>query len=83
MDQKEGVRKLEVQLDSMVIINTLNQGTQHMGNCATLLHIIRNVDRFKEIHIVHIFLWENQCADSLAKMSCNNRINVFYFDHCP
>jgi ribonuclease HI len=84
--KKRGVTKLELRVDSEVIVKSLQvrKNGSIMG-CTLMKKMYKILENFQEVRIIHVFREANLCADMLANISCNNigSINIVYFEHPP
>jgi ribonuclease HI len=79
-----GYRKLEINVDSIVVVQVLKKG----GTCSAMgLALVKKIKRLIqlewEIVISHSYREANFCADALASMGCLLDGNTMYFEECP
>jgi ribonuclease HI len=79
-----GYKKVEISVDSIVVVQVLNKG----GTCSAMgLALVKKIKRLIqfewEIVISHSYREANSCADALASMGCLLDGNTVYFEECP
>jgi ribonuclease HI len=82
--KKRGVTKLELRVDSEVIVKSLQvrKNGSIMG-CTLMKKIYKVLEDFQEVRIIHVFREANRFADMFANMSCSNIGSIVYFEHPP
>jgi ribonuclease HI len=82
--KRRGVTKLDLRIDSEVIVKSLQarKNGSAMG-CTLMKKIYKVLEDFQEVRITHVFREANRCADMLANMGCSNIDNILYFEYPP
>jgi ribonuclease HI len=82
--KRRGVTKLDLRIDSEVIVKSLQarKNGSTMG-CTLMKKIYKVLEDFQEVRITHVFREANRCADMLANMGCSNIDNILYFEYPP
>jgi ribonuclease HI len=82
--KRRGVTKLDLRIDSEVIVKSLQvrKNGSIMG-CTLMKKIYKVLVEFQEVRITHVFREANRCADMLANMGCFNTDNIIYFEYPP
>jgi ribonuclease HI len=82
--KRRGVTKLDLRIDSEVIVKSLQvrKNGSIMG-CTLMKKIYKVLAEFQEVRITHVFREANRCADMLANMGCFNTDNIIYFEYPP
>ncbi|KAK2417534.1 Polynucleotidyl transferase, ribonuclease H superfamily protein [Trifolium repens] len=82
--QRRGVTRLEMQIDSQVIAQTLKDNTNGSGmGCALIKRIRSLLDGQWEVKIMHIYREANRCADMLANMGSEGVSEIEFFERPP
>jgi ribonuclease HI len=79
-----GITKLKVQVDSRVVVQTLNSSNTGSVVGWRLIREIRQLLALDwEIRICHIYREANACADALANMGCDQGLGLRVYEQCP
>ncbi|GAU44140.1 hypothetical protein TSUD_188010 [Trifolium subterraneum] len=82
--RRMGFRKVEVHIDSVVVVQVITTGKLHNKiGWSLVLNIRKLLELDWEVIIAHAYRETNKCADALANVGCQlNRTLIFYED-CP
>ena len=80
-----GVKSLQLELDSKVILNWLtNSNLNYPTNILPLICNYRNLlEQEWEVHMQHVFREANSCADALAKRGIHLQTRMTMYSKCP
>jgi ribonuclease HI len=79
-----GATKLELRIDSAVIVQSLQARQEGSPMGATLLKkIYKIMEDFQEVCIIHVYREANRCADMLANIGCRSSGSTVYFEYPP
>ena len=80
-----GVKSLQLELDSKVILNWLtNSNLNYPTNILPLICDCRNLlDQEWEVHMQHVYREANGCADALAKQRTHLQNRMTMYSECP
>jgi ribonuclease HI len=82
--RERGISKINVQVDSRVVVQTLN--SSNLGSVLgwRLIQEIRHLLSLDwEILVCHSYREANACADALANMGCDHGPELRVYDQCP
>ncbi|PNY00696.1 ribonuclease H [Trifolium pratense] len=79
-----GFMKVELNIDSVTVVNVLTKGTLQSLARAMLVRNIRSLIALDwEVSIVHAYRESNQCADALVNIGCTLDKEIIVYDDCP
>ena len=80
-----GVKLLQLELDSKVVLNQLTiSNLNYPTNILPLICDCRNLlDQEWEVHMQHVYREANGCADALAKWGTHLRNMMTVYSECP
>jgi ribonuclease HI len=81
---KLGYKKVEINVDSLVVVQVLKNGS----TCSAMgLALVKKIQRLMQLEwditISHSYREANYCADALANMGCFIDGNTVFFEECP
>ncbi|KAK2425118.1 Polynucleotidyl transferase, ribonuclease H superfamily protein [Trifolium repens] len=79
-----GFRKVELNIDSEVVVRVLMKGSSTSASGCSLLKRIWNL--LKEdwlIEVSHTYREANKCVDALANIGCTLAAKCVFYDRCP
>jgi ribonuclease HI len=78
-----GFRKIELNVDSVVVAQTLRNGKSNsiMGN-SLLKQIKKLLDLDWIVEISHMYREANKCADALANIGCSLNYDTTFYANC-
>jgi ribonuclease HI len=82
--RRRNIEKVEVQIDSQVLVHNLQNG--HNGNiveCALMQRVKSLLELSWEVRITHVFREANRCADVLANIGSEGQHGIVFFDNPP
>ena len=78
------ILNLEIEMDSLVVVDLINSSTTSNAFLSTLVDDCRYLmERFELKSLKHIFREANGCADVLAKASCVQQSDLVFFLNAP
>ena len=85
MARNMGVKSLQLELDSKVVLNWLtNSNLNYPTNIMPLIYDCKNLlEQEWEVHMQHVFREANSCADALAKRGTHLQTRMTMYSKCP
>jgi ribonuclease HI len=81
---KGWVQAVEVEVDSSLVVNTLNSNKNGSIMGSSLVVKIRHLLQMDcEVVVCHSYRETNQCADALADLGCSLHTNICFYESCP
>lgn len=79
------IKKLEIQLDSLTLVQALQSNTRECGGCTHDLNHIRNLleDSEWRVKVAHIYREGNRAADWLANQGVLQEAGIIILDNVP
>ncbi|XP_058755609.1 uncharacterized protein LOC131628812 [Vicia villosa] len=82
--RKLGVRHLEINTDSLLVVKAIEDGKVGMVDCVAMpRRIMELMGEFEVVIISHVSRNANACADCLAKHGCRGEVLHHYTDPPP
>jgi ribonuclease HI len=82
--RRRNIEKVEVQIDSQVLVHNLQNG--HNGNiveCALMQRVKSLLELSWEVRITHVFREVNRCTDVLANIGSKGQHDIVFFENPP
>lgn len=74
-----GYKRVEINVDSLQVVESIEKGKVEQIDCVAILHQILEVMDLMEVVIIsHVYKSANACVDALAKLDSRERIFLFY-----
>jgi ribonuclease HI len=79
-----GFRRVELHIDSQIVVKIIQEETRVSSSCWSLLRRIRQLLVLDwEVRIQHSYREANKCADMLANIGCDSGGPLIYYESCP
>ncbi|GAU50453.1 hypothetical protein TSUD_373190 [Trifolium subterraneum] len=83
-DYRLGFKKIELNIDSEVVVRVLKNGTSNSAMGSSLLKHIKNLLALDwMVEISHSYREANKRADARANIGCSNSYDTVFYDWCP
>ena len=79
-----GFTAVELNLDSLVVMNIITSGKESYASDRSLVQKIRQLLQMEwEVKVKHGYRKTNRCADELANIGCIMENDMMYYESCP
>ncbi|CAK8577384.1 unnamed protein product [Lathyrus sativus] len=78
-----GFKKVEVNVDSNLVVNAVERGGAYMRESLAIIRQIQRMTFFKEVRLVHSYKEANRCVNALVNTGCSFSPSFVVFDSMP
>ncbi|GAU46467.1 hypothetical protein TSUD_402340 [Trifolium subterraneum] len=80
---KLGFKKVELEIDSAIVVDAVNSGETNSAMGIALIRSIRRIIALNwNVKVYHSYRESNLCADAFANLGCALDENIVFFDTC-